>query len=296
MGKKAPRAPAAPDPQATAEAQQMAAFGPQGNILFGSTDEFGNFNPRAAKNAYQVQESPFTQRQRLGGESIADALMMQAAGLSNNPYQFQIDYGQVDPMMTQDAFNRIQTSAAQDYTNQALALLNPEFQRQDQSKQLELMNRGIPVGGEGANEAGTTALADLAKQQNTARQQVAFEGLSRGGAEAQRQLANALQRREYQIGDQLRNFDQNNAARDVGIQNFAGLLGLNINQAPRGPGAQYQNAGIVDSINQGYQAQLANAQNRAQARNQNIGGAFGLLGGLATFNPTGTLAGRILGF
>ncbi len=310
MGKKSPKPPAQPSPQATAEAQQTGVISPYGNISFGTVTD-GKFTPRSGFNAYQLEETPFQRQMRMLQEGILTGIGQRTNNNLNNMMPQNLDYSQFAALPTYEQFALQGEQARKTAFDQAMGLLNPEFERQQKSLNQGLADRGLPLGSEAYSDA--TGL--LAQQQNDARQRAAFEAVDVGRAEQDRQLSRALGLRESAIQDFLRGRDVQRQNRGDLLTEYGSVSGIPFQNIPQ---PQLQNAGVANQIAQNYAAAYGNYQNQVANYNQRmgqiaqlgmmalggLGGAGGPLGGSNGFfggavGATGPqipgLGGRIIG-
>ena len=136
----------------------------------------------------------------------------------------------LDPTKAQDA-----------YYNQATRLLNPQFDRQKQSLDESLINRGIQVG----NKQYSDTMGDLQNQQAGTLSDIANQSVFKG---------------QDLIGSQIGNINQLSGGRDIGA-----LAGM---------------GGSSDAYNNKMQAEIAAADRKAAGKNALIG-AIGNAGGSA---------------
>lgn len=253
MGKKS-KAPAAPDPQATARAAHVGYFGPGGEqIRFGTQNSSGGFTGRDNVDAYQVIESPFQEQFRQGSESLMSNLLgnISGQGFANLPNS--IDFSQVGDLPTIDQFEPAAQSASKAAFDRRMALLRPEFDTRQRKLDQQLADQGLPVGSEAFGDAQGT----LGRQINEAQSMAAAEADSAGRQEAQRQLANALALRQQRVQDQLQNIDLGAQNRQQILSELGGLTGLQFAQPQRTP---MFNQGAASAINNAYQNQLSASQ------------------------------------
>jgi len=260
--KSSPKPPAAPDTantiRAQKEAQQITQFTPQGNLLFGTIDENGNFVQRESGDALRVVESPFQQQFREGQEEIALGLL-----------------GEVSPSLgafrtAEDVESAVTTQipGLGDFSADALRLeeetfeagarrLDPIIEEERRALVQNLADRGIPL----SSEAGQRELNRFDQSVGDRRQDLAFGAIEAGRAEQNRLTSLAAALRGQELNEQLAltNLEQQQRAQQFGE---IGALG--------GFAAPFQplNAPTVDVagiINQGFANQLG--RNRIQAQN-----------------------------
>lgn len=264
MGKKS-KAPAAPDPTATARATQVGYFGPGGEgIRFGTQNANGVFTGRDNVDAYQVVESPFQQQFRQGSEGLMSNLLgnISSQGFADLPNS--IDFSQVGELPTMEQFEPAAQKASSAALERRMQMLRPEFDRRQKKLDQQLANQGLPVGSEAFADSQST----LGSQINEAQSMAAAEADSIGRQEAQRQLANAMSLRQQRINDQLQNIELGGQNRQQILSELGGLTGLQFAQPQRTP---MFNQGAASAINGAYANQL-------QAGQKNYSGLGSLLG------------------
>lgn len=271
MGKKS-KAPAAPDPQATARATQVGYFGPGGEqIRFGLQSADGGFSARDNVDAYQVIESPFQQQFRMGSEGLMSQLLNNISGQGFANIPNSIDFSQVGDLPTIDQFEPAAQTASKAAFDRQMALLRPEFDTRQRRLDQQLADQGLPVGSEAFSDSQGT----LGRQINEAQSLAASQADAIGRQEAQRQLANALSLRQQRIQDQLQNIDLGAQNRQQILAELGGLTGLQFAQPQRTPTF---NQGAASAINSAYGNQVA----AAQARRPDFAGIGSLVGGFGT--------------
>lgn len=260
MGKKSPKAPAAPDPYATAAAQtasnkeaieasarynQINQQTPYGRVYY--TGEIGS------PNRTQVTElSPAEQQQMNLQNQSTEALMTlgrnRAQSLGSDLGTLNADYG-------------AQAKGLEDATyNQGLSRLNPQFEQQQRGLETSLANRGIPLNSEAYNNA----MQQFNQSRNDALSSLANQSIGLGRQEQSRLFNQDLQRRGTLINEVS-----------------ALTQGQGAIQTPQAQSPAQYNMNPVDMaglMGQQYQAQLGQYNNAVNQRNQTMGGLFGLAG------------------
>ena len=333
MGKSSPSAPPAPNPNelinAQANANRITQFTPQGNLLFGSVGDQGQFVqgavPEDGQAAAFTQETPFQTQMRAATEGTGLGLGNTAFGrvtgrtvIGQNPDGtpiFQDDPDFQNPFRTAPTLSGV--SAAQDIDptqlanlqafnqkiasgvalptglstegltalqsdpeafrsniestlfNRQLGLLQPEFTRQREELESNLVNRGIPITSDPYN----TAVNRLESQQGEQLQRLAQQATLAAGQES----------------DRLVNQARSNRAMEFGERAATGEFGLAANQASFGQNAanvQLQNAArqqqIADQLLSNQVAQQQRQREIAERnalRGQNFNELAALLGG-----------------
>ena len=333
MGKSSPSAPPAPNPNelinAQANANRITQFTPQGNLLFGSVGDQGQFVqgavPEDGQAAAFTQETPFQTQMRAATEGTGLGLGNTAFGrvtgrtvIGQNPDGtpiFQDDPDFQNPFRTAPTLSGV--SAAQDIDptqlanlqafnqkiasgvalptglstegltalqsdpeafrsniestlfNRQLGLLQPEFTRQREELESNLVNRGIPITSDPYN----TAVNRLESQQGEQLQRLAQQATLAAGQESDRLVNQARQNRAMEFGERA----------------ATGEFGLAANQASFGQNAanvQLQNAArqqqIADQLLSNQVAQQQRQREIAERnalRGQNFNELAALLGG-----------------
>lgn len=284
--------------QQQAQQNRINQFTPQGNLIFGSVNGQGQFNPSGGQASAYLEESPFQRYFRQGREDLAATAQQSAAarmqnlplaGIDISQYperQYGIDFSKVDAVPTQDQYRDLTQQAQSAVFDQGRALLDPVFQQNERRLDTKLANQGLPVG----SEAYDTDFGNFRREQNQAYTNLANQSVSAGNA-LQSQLFNqGLAGRNAQIQDQNLNIGLNNANRAQGIQEqqslrstdlseLASLLGLQPVQQVQA--SNFFAPGQVDVMGPAalsQQAAMAQYQQGQQANNSLYQGLFGLGG------------------
>jgi hypothetical protein len=266
-------APKPPDPWETASADSQLGnfntYGPAGGgQMFGYTGPNGEFIagpvPKGSQAAVSYTESPWE-------KAIREALQPASLGLTNQLIADNTGAGLPGPARPQDT-----SALAGTIYDRNVSLLQPTIDKTNETLINNLQARGMPVGGEGFNEAYGS--------QQTATQ----ETLSRLAQDA---TIGAGQ-------EQSRLFALDSSARQQALAEIAGLMGGGYNppnNAPQPPGGGSDYAGLVG---QNYQSQLAQHQQNQATQAQTAGTLGSLAGSLllkcteAVKNVTGDLDTR----
>lgn len=238
------------DPAALVAQQQQAnrisQFTPQGNLIFGNVDAAGKFQPGTGQAASVLEESPFQQRHRMGGEDLALlAQNLAAPRIANLPaapidttklpaFKSGIDWSRVGAVPSAADFSADSGRLEQATFDRALGLLNPLMEKQSRALDVTLANRGIPLG----SEAHTGALADLRRAHGEALNKAALDAVTAGRTEQGRLFGQALAGHQAGLGDQTTEAGLVNAARAQqvqeqqalrtgNLQEIAAMLGIN---------------------------------------------------------------------
>jgi hypothetical protein len=319
MGKKsAPDAPQPVDPyqvaRADADFNRIDQYTPYGSLTFGGPNRNQatlSFSPEMQ----QLMDSRFGMDQAMLDEAFSRMGSFDSAPIDLSQFgPIQSDAGLSEFSATglpelpgdMDPFRqRIEDAVFQ----RGRRLLEPQFQRQEDTLRDTLANQGLPQTSE--------AFLDQYSQFNTDRgntyQNLADSAVMMGGQEASRLLADTLAQRGTLFGEQLTGSNFNNAVRQAGLQNqntgrvqglnealgirgnqfneLASLLGLQQVQAP-----QMQNffgPGQVDFMG----AQALNAQQQQNAYQGQLQQQQAMLGGLSSLGAAGLMgAGAAGGF
>lgn len=144
-----------------------------------------------------------------------------------NPFQFTGPAmpGADDPNM-QAYSQKVVDQTYQNYLRQA----EPEFQRQQQSLEQEMANKGIPI----SSEIYQRELDNLRKQQEGAKQNIRTDSLQLGQNVAESQFGMGERAHNTSYGEQLGEYG-------LPMQTMQGLMGLGNQAADRRLGIQQQN-------------------------------------------------------
>ena len=283
-------------------------YSPTGNVRYGTTGQGGEFQPGSGQTAYQIQETPgasgFRQTyEQLGqdiigrGEGLLGQLGGQVPGYEGLPdFRSEIDYGGISPVGRPEDFGAEGQRLEQATFDRAMGLLNPQFERQSQAFQSDLAARGIPgeVGNVGASAGYRQGLGDLREAQGELTNRAALDSVAAGRAYQSDLFGQGLASRGAQVEDQLRDIGLQNQARSQGFgertaqrQNILNELAQML-QGPQIHAAVPINDQSFAGQQQAYQGQMNQYNQQQAARNQGLGGLFGLAGALGG----GYLAGR----
>ena len=289
MGKSAPKAPAAPDPTATANAQSAAnletaigqgwlnavnRYGPQGSVTYNQigTQKVGD------KDVPQFSETTTLSPEQQKQYDLQQELQAQALGLGKGVL------GNVGNAVSQpfslDGIPKAPGSgdftADRDLATKSIIDRNtPQMDRQRAQLETQLMNQGVMPG----SKAFQSRMDDLGRQENDFR----LAAINAGGSEQSRLFGLGTQAHQQGISDLT-------LQRSQPINEYATLLGLG--GQVQTPTANYQppqlaNTDVVGPMNTAYQGQLSQYGANNQARNSTMGGLFGLGGSaLTAFGPS----------
>lgn len=268
-----PKAPKPPDPNVEVNAQKSAnqvnQVGPTGTVTYSEGPKVingydKNGNPTYGTSSTQTtQLSPEEQKKFDLTNQISEQLLTGAnsnvGGLANNQFKFD-DSGRPQGSFQ---FSGSGPKAAKDVYDRQVALLQPQFDRQNKDLDQKLANQGLPIGSEAYGEASTNqqknqdfALTDAARAAES-------EGYNRYAQQSQQDIqqrqqqdseannadTRSLQQRQQQYnelasalgGDQIAPVGSfagggptpTNVAGAYGAQNDATLAGYNANVASR---------------------------------------------------------------
>ena len=205
-----------------AQINQMNQVTPFGSLMFtGPVDDKGRRDP--TQTTATTTLSPELQAlfgQQIMGQQLAGGQAQNMLGAfqggpvfggQQNPFQMR-DFGPAAQAGRSNPFNLLNLMRGNDLNfeqsrndvenatfQRALSLLNPEFQRQENSMQQRLANQGLPQAS-GAYTAETGRFDDT---RNRALEQAAFGAVLAGGQEQTRQLQNLLGTSQAGIGQAL---------------------------------------------------------------------------------------------
>lgn len=294
MSKKAPKAPAAPDPFATAAAQGAAneAAARTAGIINNPNQvtPFGTLTytegPGGEKDRYTatVALSPAEQAQldlqnRIDAQlgQLGESQLGRVQGAINTPF----DYSGLPELPADASAYRKQMADA------LYGRLEPQLQQDEERLRTRLAAQGTQIGNEGYN----AELDRLDRARNDAR--LAVE--AQAGNEASRTLQDQMALRN--LGTQERQF-----ARNLPLQELSQLVyGQGAPQTPTFTPFQGQGVGaapISDAIYNNYNAQLGRYNQRLGQQSAGLGGLFGLagsIGGGLLGGPFGASLGGLLG-
>lgn len=288
----APKAPAAPDPAATAAAQGAAnketaywnsVMGnvnqttPYGSIQYSDSSN-GVYDPNKAPTfSSTITLSPAQQKlldsQQANDQGLQDLGTAQMGRISDavsSPYSFT---GMPSAPTATDV-----NALSQQGQDAIMSRLNPQFDRDEEALRTRLINQGIGQGSEAYNNEFNT----FNQAKNDARQQAILGGQSYGGNEEQQQLA-------------LRNqaIQEYNAQRNAPLNEYSALTSGQQIQNPSFSGSQAGNAQAGDiqgATQSAYQNAMGLYNSKVGSQNATQGALFGL-GGSALSGFLGSSAG-----
>ena len=246
MGKGS-KAPKAPDPYQTAQAQfqygNTNIVGPTGGMTWGTVGQDGQFvaDPNAVRYTARIDESDNQRAIREGREGGAIDLISQLRG-AGLPDRAQIrDTGDI----------------AQNTFDQFMFMQAPQRQQEDRRTMQYLSDRGLPMTG----GAGGQVLDDQSRRRAEADAQIMRTSMDRAGSEQSRMYGLESSQRQNGMNELIAAITGVNPSPNTG-------------QAPSGTGVNMGNL-----IQQGYQNNLGAWQQQQNSQN-------GLLGTVANLGMT----------
>ena len=229
-----------------AEQNRISQFTPQGNLVFGNINGQGQFQPGTLQAASVVEESPFQQRYRMGGEDLALTAQNIAAprianfnaapiDTSNMPaFKSSFDWSKISAVPKSEDFSADATRMEGATFDRAMGLLNPQFDKQNRQIEVSLANKGIPMTGEAYNNA----YGELRRSQNEAQNKAALDAVAAGRTEQSRLFGQALAGHQAGLSDQTseaalsnatraQQLQEQQALRTGNLQEIGAMLGLN---------------------------------------------------------------------
>ena len=177
-----------------AQENRITQFTPLGDLRFGEVGDQGQFVPGTSGTATFVDLPPESQRIFEAGQATAGELaergLLQAINLPAEPISFEglpefsseLDFSGLAALPGIDDFSadarRVQEASFQN----AVGLLSPEFERQEDRLRQTLANQGLPIG----SEAFEGEFDRFNEQQNRAISDAAFRSIGAGSAEQSR--------------------------------------------------------------------------------------------------------------
>jgi hypothetical protein len=304
--KDEPKAPRAPDPRVTADAQAQA--NQQAIYDSARVNRYDQYNPYGSVTWDRPSDDPstWTQRvnldpaiqQRFDNESqlalgIGSAANRQVGNLPQGQFTTQ-DLPELQAGLNQGALPTLSTDFSGDATRmedatyqRALGLMNPEFDRQQKQLENRLVQQGIPIGAEAYNDE----MGRFEKGRNEAQLAAALEAVGAGRQEHSRMFGVNQRARQQGVAEQGQDFSMTQAARQQGVsdrqleRNQAyNELAMLMGQTPAMPSmnapqtAQYQIAppDRMGAEQLAYQGQLNNYNQKMQSNAAKKGGTTDL--------------------
>lgn len=284
VGKKTPKAPAAPDPVVTANAQtasnketaianaqlgQVNQYTPYGSLEYtqrGTTaDGIPQYSSTINLSPEQQKLLDLSNQGDIGTAQLGLDQLSRITNAVSTPFSYDglPSYGEAD-----------QNAASLKGQEAILSRLNPQFQRDEESLRTRLINQGIGQG----SQAYQREFDTFNQARNDARQQAVLGGQQYGNQE----LASALQRRNQGIQEYT-------TQRNAPLNEYSALTSGTQIQNPQFQSSQNGNIAPVDYaglVQNQYQGQLGAYNSKVASNNAKTGsflGAAGQLGGAALF-------------
>lgn len=295
MGKKAPKAPAAPSPQATAEAQgkvdketayynallqNMDQVTPYGNLTYQNLGSIDAPKWQSTISLSPEQQALFASQNRQ--DAALNALGEQQIGRIGQSVSTPFSFGGIkNALPTYDDIAQQQTAAEE----ALMSRMNPQFARDEEAMRTRLINQGIGQG----SEAYRREMEQFGQNKNDARTQ-AILSAQQFGSNAQNM---ALQRRLQEIDEYV---NQRNAPLNEYIGLTSGTQIVNP-QFSAGGNQGINSFDMAGAMNNSYNAAMNNYNNQVAARNNRTGAMTNLfgLGGNLIGGPTGGFIGSAVG-
>jgi hypothetical protein len=281
MGKKSPKAPPAPDPVATAQAQGAmnketaianAELGmvnqntPYGRLTYTQRGTSAAGTPQYESNIELSPEQQrllaITQQGDLGTAQLGLDQLGRISQSVSTPFSYANipSYGETD-----------QTAAAARAEEALMARMNPQFQRDEEALRTRLINQGIGQG----SQAYQREFETFNQGKNDARTQAILSGQQYGNQE----LAAALQRRNQGIQEYT-------TQRNAPLNEYSALTSGTQIQIPQFPSTDRGNIAPVDYtglVNNQYNAAMGQYNAKIAGQNANMGAAGQFLGTAGSF-------------
>lgn len=265
------KAPSAPDPVATAQAQGQAnadavresakvnainQYTPYGSVIY---ERDANGVPTSQTTTLTPLQQQALEQQNQLATILGGQALTQSQHLPQDKYSLE----QFGPNPATTDYTAQGNTVRDAYFQQQKRMLDPVFAQERGRLEQNIANGGLPITG----EAATTLEDNLARRQNDALSQAANNAIIQGGNEQSRLFNLDMAARQQGISEY-------NAQRQQPFNELSAYLqGQPIFQAPSANMAQYQvaPADIAGSIYQNY-----NAQN--QTHQNNLNGMYSLIG------------------
>lgn len=251
MGSKGSKAPAAPDPYKTAQAEaqfnRLDTYSPSGSgVRYGYTDpSTGQFvqgvAPQGAQSAVQQLENPWE-------AAIREALQPASVDLTNRVIRDTIT-NMPDAPRVQD-----RGDVAKTIFDRSFSMMQPAIEKSNSRLLNNLQARGIPIGSEAFNDA-------YGEQQTRTQDTISRLAMDADMAAGQ---------------EQSRLFGLDQASRQGSIAELVAAMGGNYNPPSATPSGNAQSVNYGGLVGQKYQADMS----RYQADQAMAGSTMATLGGL----------------
>lgn len=289
---KAPKAPAAPDPQKTAAAQTQSNINTaSANSVIGNANERGplgnvDYTISGYENVGGVQVPKYTRTTTLSPEQQRLYEQQTALGGQMNDIAGR-QLTNLDNTLSQplsfDGLPAAPTADRQQYVDALNSRLEPQLERDRAALESRLANQGIMPGSEAYREA--VALSDRGR--NDARTQAILQG----GTYAQQEYGMGTDARSRAIQEQL-------TLRNQPINEISTLMNGGQVTMPQFQGYQGGNVAGTDIAwinNAAYQQQMAAYQQKLAQQNSMLGGIGGIAGTVGGFMLGGPMGASIGG-
>jgi len=278
VGKKAPSAPAAPDPVATAQAQtatnketaianaqlgMINQYTPYGNLIYSkrgvSAEGIPEYDSRIELSPEQQQLLNMSNQGDIGTYQLGLGQLGRITNAVSSPFSYEglPSYGEQD-----------QNAAASRAEEAIMARLNPQFQRDEEALRSRLINQGIGQGSDAYN----IEMERFNQAKNDARLQSILSGQQYGNAE----LEAALKRRNQGIQEYT-------TQRNAPLNEYSALTSGTQIQNPQFQSTQSGSMAPVDYaglVQNQYNSQLGRYNSQVASNNATTGSFLGTLGQL----------------
>lgn len=328
MGKSAPKAPKAPDPVATAQAQtqmnketaitqaqldRINQYTPQGSVEFFQTGKYADGTPifQSVQSYSPDEQKKYDLSNKVAIElsKLANSNIGRVGATQGRDFNF----GRMTPMRTNINAGPMQMSigprnlsadgrrVADSLYGQARSRLDPEWQQTESDMRSRLAAQGISEN----SDAYRRELDNMARAKNDAYNQANYEAIQAGGAEQSRLFGIAAQQGAFRNQAQSQQFNENaanttlnNQARQQQIEEATYLRNLPLNDiAALLAGTQINDPNFAPVAQVGvaapdYMGMVQNNYNSALNQyNQQMANRSGALGNI--FGAAGSIGGAI---
>lgn len=280
MGKSAPKAPAQPDPVATAQAQgavnketaianarlnNVNQYTPYGSLTYqetGNVDGTPTFSSTISLSPEQQKLLNMSNQGDIGTAQLG----LDQLGRISNAVSTPFSYGGLPDAPTAQSMQDAQSTGQQ----AVLSRLQPQWEHDQQALDAKLSNQGIQQGSEAYNDA--------YRQFNNAKNDAMQQAILSGQQYATQGQNDALARRQQAI-------QEYSTQRNAPLNEYAALTSGSQVTNPTFQNIQYGGAAPADlagNIYKNYQGALNNYSNQVAQRNASMGGLFGLGGALGS--------------
>ena len=269
------KAPSAPDPVATAQAQGQAnaeavresakvnavnQYTPYGSVTY---QKDANGVPISQTSSLSAPQQQILDQQNQLGVTLGGKAINQSQYLPTDQYSL----AQFGALPTSQQYQEQGKQIQDAYYGKQMGMLDPQFAQENRSLEQNIANRGLPIAG----EAATTLQDNQYRRQSDARGQAMQQAILSAGNE-QTRLYN------QDMGARQQGISEYNAQRQQPFNELSAYLqGQPVFSAPQSSTSQYQvaPADVAGNIYQNY-----NAKN--QAYQNNLNGMYQIAGTAAT--------------